>query len=459
MSVKINILKNAGAGLWSKIATVAFRLVQVPVLLSLLGVDDYGKWLVLYTLPSWISLANFGFGSVAGNEMSLAIGEGNMERAVRVFSSTLAIFIGIFIAGSLLLIPVVSFLHWEKLLHLPAQRSAEIRWVFIWFTLSTLLSFFGELYQGRFKAARKAHVSIILYSFRPWVELLAMIIVLQYTKRLDLLALSVFCTTICYIVAARWLSYRGMPALHFKISSVSKELMKPLFRKGFAFQAFPLGNALTYQGTIIIVQLVLGSTAVAIFGSVRTLVRSINQLFELINQVMWPELSLLFGKGDLIQVARLHRIGVATSVAVSLICVLFLAVFGEKIFALWTGGAFQLSHSLLLFFLIPILFNSLWFTSSVIHMASNQHEGLAVRYIIAMALGVLGCAILSYFFGIAGAAASTVISDILLIPYVFKKSLLLTNDTPQLFFKGVLREATHLSRYIKKISKPRIGAA
>ena len=84
-------------------------------------------------------------------------------------------------------------------------------------------------------------------------------------------------------------------------------------------------------------------------------------------------------------------------------------------------------------------------------MASNKHEGLALRYLIAMSLSVVGCVILSHLFGMEGAAVSTVIADIILIPYVFKVSLSLTGDTLEKFMQGIKCDAQSVSKLIKKV--------
>ena len=450
MKLKAALIRNSLASGWGKISTVLFRLIQIPVLLSFLGVEDYGRWLVLYSFPSWISLANLGFGSVASNEMSMASAAGNLNRARAVYSTTIALVSAIFIAGLVLVSGIVPFLPAESLLKLPAERHTEIVLVIIWFTISTLLTFFGEVYEARFRAARQAHMPLILYSFRPWLELLGMSIVLQFSHRFDYMAIAVMLTTVLYTLAMKWLSYRAIREITFSTADIQKALLKPLFKKGLSFQAFPLGNALIFQGNILVVQLILGPVAVAIFGSVRTLVRSINQAFDLINQVMWPELSLLFGVGDYTKIARLHRIGVAASIGTSIFCVLCMALFGQPLYNVWTHNSIPLSQSLLLLFLLPIPFNALWFTSSVIHMASNQYEKLAVRYLVAMVLAIIGCGVLSQLFGIKGAAVSTLISDIVLIPFVLKHSLRLTNDTWPGFKKGIAEEVAHFPAYFQR---------
>ena len=451
MEIKKTLFKNFLASGWGKISTVLFRLVQVPILLSFLGIEEYGRWLVLYALPSWLFLANLGFGNVAANDVSMAVGKGDLARARMIFSAAFRVVMYILLGGIILLLPIILFFHWEKFLRVAADRHTEITWVLIWLTLSTLLTFIGEIFQARFRAARKAHTYMLLYSVRPWIELAFMLLVLQFTTRLDYLAFTTFLSTIIFTLGVQWFSYRAMPELTYSGQPVEKGLLRHLFRKGLAFQAFPLGNALIYQGTIIVVQMILGPIAVAVFGSVRTLVRSINQVLELINQVMWPELSILFGTGDLPKAARLHRIGVVLSIGIALFFVLLLALFGERIFSWWTGGSIILPRTLLLLFLLPIPFNSLWFTSSVIHMASNKHEGLAIRYLIAMCMAVIGCALLSWWFGMEGAAISTVIADIILIPYVFRVSLSLTGDNLEKFIYGIKYDVQLIPALLRKL--------
>lgn len=112
MEVQKALLNNLFAGGWAKVSTVIFRLVQVPILLSFLGIEDYGRWLVLYALPSWLSLANLGFGSVASNDISMAVGKGDIARARTVLSSTLRLVNYLFAGGALVLIPLAIFVHW-----------------------------------------------------------------------------------------------------------------------------------------------------------------------------------------------------------------------------------------------------------------------------------------------------------------------------------------------------------
>ena len=450
MRLKKLLIRNSLASGFGKLSTVLFRFVQVPLLLSALGAEDYGRWLVLYSFPSWIALTNLGFGSVAANEISMAVAAGDDEKARSIFSTVLALISRIVLAGSVVAAIFTPFIPWEVILKTSAAQHNRLSIAVILFVVLTLISFFGDAYAARLRAARKMHLWVLIAAVPPWLELLCLLIILQFSTRFDYMAIAVLGVEIIYVLALMWFSKQAFPTLVFSRSGINKAYYRLLFKKGLSFQAFPLGNALLFQGNLLIIQTLLGPTAVAMFSTVRTLVRSINQMLEMVNQVMWPELSILFGAGELHRVARLHRLGVALSVTIACLSVLFLALFGHTLYNLWTENTILLSQHLLLLFLLPMPFYALWFTSSVVHMASNQHEKLAIRYLTAVGLSVIACASLSYFFGIEGAAVSTLIGDIVLIPYVFKTSLKLTGDTWNKFVIGLKGEGLSLMRITRK---------
>ena len=85
------------------------------------------------------------------------------------------------------------------------------------------------------------------------------------------------------------------------------------------------------------------------------------------------------------------------------------------------------------------------------HTSSNKHEGLAIRYLIASIAAIIMCAILSHFYGVEGAALSTMTADILLIPYVLKRSLEITNDNFGAFIFGIGNEIRMGSSTIKQL--------
>ena len=440
MSKVSNLVKNLGAGSWARVSNIGFKLLQVPLLLAFLSPEDYGRWLILYSLPSWLSYASQGFGSVAANEIPMRIAAGDADGARRVYATSVVFLLAIAVGGMAVVGAIVPWVPWSGFLSVAPERHSEMVWAALWLAASLFLSFIGELFSGRYRAAQRAHGGIMVASFHPWAELLFMLIAFQFTRRFDYLALAVLLATVSYLVVYAWLSKRAYPSLTLKWANVDRTAFRQLFRQGFAFQAFPLGNALLFQGNLLVVQLVLGPAAVALFGTARTLVRVLNQALELVSKSIWPELSYQYGAGDLAGMRKLHRLGVGLCAFLAVGGVLGLSLVGGHLYEFWVGSSLALPFYLLVLFLLPIPFNALWLTSSTVLLASNRHERLARRYLVATFTAALACLVLTYAFGIGGAAVSTVVADLILIPYVASQALALTQDTWPQFIKGSLQE-------------------
>ena len=144
MKVKKALFSNLLAGGWTKISIVLVRLVQVPLILLALGVEDYGRWLVLSSISTWLNLANIGFGDVAANEMPMAIAAGDFDKAKEVFSTTLALITAIGIIGVVLVFSIVPFIPIAHFLDVPGKRASEVSFAVIWLAVSIFISFYFD---------------------------------------------------------------------------------------------------------------------------------------------------------------------------------------------------------------------------------------------------------------------------------------------------------------------------
>src|ERR1700686_5660464 len=71
----------------SRLANTIIQLIQVPVFLHFWSVPLYGEWMIINSIPAYLSFSNVGFGSVAGNEMTMMVARDDREGALRVFQS------------------------------------------------------------------------------------------------------------------------------------------------------------------------------------------------------------------------------------------------------------------------------------------------------------------------------------------------------------------------------------
>src|ERR1700723_947411 len=92
-----------------RLNSTVIQLIQVPVFLHFWSVPLYGEWMIVNSIPSYLAFSNIGFGSVAGNEMTMLTSAGDREGALRVFQSCWWLVAGICGSVAVLLGPVLYF--------------------------------------------------------------------------------------------------------------------------------------------------------------------------------------------------------------------------------------------------------------------------------------------------------------------------------------------------------------
>ena len=91
MSTRRRIVRSLYATGFGQAVTVLIQLAGVPLFLGAWGVAQYGQWLILSTIPAYLSMSDFGFASVAANDMTMSVARGRRDIAVKTFQSTSAV--------------------------------------------------------------------------------------------------------------------------------------------------------------------------------------------------------------------------------------------------------------------------------------------------------------------------------------------------------------------------------
>src|SRR5579875_2223555 len=101
----------------SKLASSIIQFVQIPVLFHFWSLRLNGEWMILTAIPSYLSFSNIGFGSVAGNEMTMLMAREDKDGALSVFQSCwwlislLMGITGLLMCAALYYLPVAQLLH------------------------------------------------------------------------------------------------------------------------------------------------------------------------------------------------------------------------------------------------------------------------------------------------------------------------------------------------------------
>ncbi len=432
----------------SKLAGTIVQLVQVPVFLHFWGVPLYGEWMIVTAVPSYLQISNFGFGSVAGNEMAMMAARGDREGALRVFQSCWWL-ITLICTGCIALLGIaVYILPAGRYLKLHAIGETDTKWIIFYLGCAVLLAQLESLLQSAYRCIGRYPYGAFLKSMFSLAAFGLMLVPVLLGGGARVTALVFALANVLFTVVMCVMTRRDIPWIRFGSRHASFAEIRRLTKPAFAFMAFPIGNALNLQGTLMAVGYALGPTSVVIFGTARTVSRVAFQIVQMVNNTFWPEMSAAFGTNDMALTRALHRRACQMALAISLLIVAAMMTLGPWFLHHWTGGHVPPSRGLLAILLLVVIANALWSTSSTLLAAINRHQRLAAWYLFGTSITVVCTYLLAKYFGLYLAAASLLVSELVMNLYVVPTSLRLSHDTFPQFFASM----THYPQSLRPAS-------
>jgi len=392
----------------------------------------------------------------------MLVAAGDREGALRVFQSTWWLIAIVCFLVACALVPVLYFVQVADLLPIHVINQTDTKWIIFYLGLSVLFSQLEQLMGAAYTCvARYPYGSFVktMISLGAFAATMAPV-VLGYGPRTAALVFAI--ANITGTVVFGLFMRRDIPWIEFGWKHASFSEIRRLAPPAFAFMGFPVGNALNLQGTLIAVGYALGPVDVAIFASARTVSRVALQMVQLVNNTVWPELSLAYGAKNWDLLRSLHRRACQTALILALAIVVCMMTFGPWFLTHWTGGHVPPSRPLLAILLFVVVIYALWSTSSTLATATNLHQRLAAWYMAGTAVTVGFTYLMARRYGLYGAASSLILSEVIMNLYVLPASLRIAHDTLPAFlasllhFPPSLRPASLLARLNR--SKPTLEA-
>src|SRR5271155_5724133 len=283
----------------ARLSSTLIQLVGVPVFLHFWSMPLYGNWMVITSVPSYLSFSSVGFGSVAGNEMTMLVARADHAGALRVFQSCWWL-IALLCAGILLLLGgALSVLPMAQLLRMTAIGETDTRWILLALGVSVLLGQLEMLLQSAYRAVGRNAFGSFCKSALALAAFAGTIVAVAAGHGPRVAALVFAGANAAGTLLLTLLVKRDIPWIEFGWGHARLATIRSLLRPALAFMGFPIGNALNLQGTVLAVSYALGPTGVVIFGTARTVSRVALQMVQMVNATFEPEITMAFGAGNI----------------------------------------------------------------------------------------------------------------------------------------------------------------
>ncbi|MGI9508980.1 MAG: lipopolysaccharide biosynthesis protein [Geminicoccaceae bacterium] len=415
--------KGIASEIFANLTRVVIQVGGVPLFLVFWGDEGYGEWLLLTAILGYLRLSSVGFGQATRNSMAMEVSAGERERALGHFQSTsllfvvigLMVMIGVGMAA--LAAPAIhQFLNFEILGVEGLQQALIILGCVIAINLQV------EVLDAGFRCEGHYGLSTFLIMLSELVIFALVIVVLvsgggQVMGVACYLAGSVF--RFCLL---RFVLNRYAPWITFGVKNASFRTIRTFTLPSLAFMAFPLGQAMSLQGTLIVIGAVLGPPAVVVFNTVRMLSRYTVHLTVTFARIGSPEIAYAYGRGDMALVRQVHWQVCRLGIWAAILACGFLALATPWILAVWTQGKINPWPGVYLTLLAAVL---LWAAHTLVAnvlQATNNHQRFALVFLLASVLGLALAVPLTRIFSLPGTALASLLVELAVLVYVLPRA-------------------------------------
>ena len=433
MELKRKLINGFSANLAGQAINIFTQLVSVALYLKYWDIKLYGEWLLVIAFPAYLAVLDLGLSTVAANMMTMYVSSNKKLQALAVFQSTWA-FLNI---SSILLLTVgiilLKFLPNFSLIDLNLISSSEITKIMLIQIVNIIISLQSGILQAGYRCDGGFAFGTWIINIFKITEIISISITLIIGGGPSLVAAVIlFNSLICYLTSLICLQ-RKTPWLKLGLNKASVIHLKKMIIPGLSFTLIPISNMIKNQGMVTLIGVSLGAEMIVVFSTTRILFNGIHQIIGLINNTIWAEISVAFGNKNLFLVKQIHHISCKVSLWVTIILVSIIFFIGRIIIEKWTAGQVPFNELYFNIMLLDIFIYSLWFTSSVILVATNKHNTMANMLVITSLISLALSLCLVKQIGISAAAVGLLFSDIFMVYYVLKESLNIINTNPKEF--------------------------
>lgn len=414
------LLRGIGANALSQIVTIGLQLALVPGLATHWGLKLYGIWLMLFTIPSYLALGDFGFATAAGVDMTMKVARDDKDGTLLTYHSALAAIAVVSTTVFLIAVAICTLLPAPWVTFDIPEGPGVIRLVLILIVAYGLICLASSILMAGFRCSGLYALGVVGQSVTQLTEGCACIVtVLCGGSLLAAASAYVIARTICVIGQALMLTF-NVPWLRLGFSGANLDEIKRLAKPAFAAMALPFAQAAFLQGTPVMLGAATSAATVPIFTTARTLIRAGVQFTTLLNHALMPEFSMAVARGD----GRLQRhflfATFVTDAAILVPGALVMLLFGQKIIVLWTHHTVHPSFDLIAVMTAVMFINGMWLPVSNLILAANRHATYSYIFLAAAIASVALCYPLSLRWQATGAGLALLALDCFMFVVVMR---------------------------------------
>lgn len=332
--------KNVFLSFFLKGISIAISFLLVPLTINYLNASEYGIWLTLSSILTWINLFDIGLGNGMRNKLTIALSVNDNKAAKTYVSTTFALLVIIIFIFFIIFFITNFFLKWDEILKAePSQRDILGKLaliVFAFFCLQFVFKTVGTV----LIANQKPALNDLLYVISNLLSLLIIFILTRTTSgNLNYVAITFSAAPVIVFFIAYFVLFLGKyNFLRPAISSIQFKDAKELMGLGIQFFIIQIAvNVVIYSSTNIILTQLIGSESVTVYNVAFKYFSALSMAYMIIIGPFWSASTDAYAKNDIQWIqSSIKKLLIIFSV--SILVILIMLIFANLFYKLWIGS-------------------------------------------------------------------------------------------------------------------------
>lgn len=341
-------------------------LILLPMTLEYVDSETYGVWLTISSMVSWISFFDIGLGNGLKNRLAEALAKGDISLGKKYVSTTYAMLSVIFIPLMVILLIIVPYINWAKLLNLSNGASVGLNMTIMicvaYFCLRFILSTFGTVVQ----AFQKPAISSLVGLIEQFSTLLTILILTKFTEgSLTKLSVALCVPPILVVLFSNLFLFTGKyKCVSPSINCIDFKVAPNLLKLGVQFFIIQIAGIIQYQMINFLIIRYFGANEVTAYNVSYKYFGILSMVWSIFTTPLWVAFTDAITKNDydwIVNVLRKYRL-----------FLLFFAIggvgmlsFSQFAYNLWIGDKVAVSFTISLWvflYNIATMFSGLYVT-------------------------------------------------------------------------------------------------
>lgn len=405
------MIRSIGSNWLLTILRVAVAFVLLPFTIRVLGETQYGTWVLIATVTSYLSMLALGVPMATVRFVANYAGAGDEENLNRTVGSCAGLYLMIGLTSAL--IGTCLFFAFDRIYEVPPEFAQEARWAFAIVVLNISGSFVGQLPYGIMAAHHAFTLQNQVQIASLMLKLGLTFALLSWDASFVWLAIIQFALFAMEFIVATALVRRRWPRIRMRLSDFDFGMVKQIFGFSMYVMLLSIGGQLIFQSDALVIGAFLPLEAIPLFAVAGSLAVYLMEFVVGIGAVVMPMAASLQAKGRADEVRAIFLKWSKISVSLTFAACLFLLVLGPRFVGWWIGPEFErpAGRVLQILMLANLLFLPVRGVALPLLMGLGKPRTPAIAFMMAGIFNIAMSIALVGPFGLDGVAIGTAIPN------------------------------------------------